>query len=210
LRGLRLLRIVGAANRGMNALRRTMRRRGLGYALSLTVGVTLLGAAGMLAFEPASATTPGFSNFADALWWTAMVITTMGTDFWPRTPEGRVLCLLLAVYGFAIFGYITASFASFFIGQDARSPTAEVAGAKQLARIEKGAAAAERAVSGQPTRCRLNRTLLFTTVRIAEPLRRAPQPPVAPRPLRPGEAPDCAGRRSPRRSWSLSANCRER
>jgi voltage-gated potassium channel len=137
LRSLRLVTIIGAANRGMNALRRTMRRRGLGYALALTVGVTLLGAAGMLAFEPASSTTPGLANFGDALWWTAMLITTMGTDFWPRTPEGRVLCLLLAVYGFAIFGYITASFASFFIGQDARSSAGEVAGAKQLARIEK-------------------------------------------------------------------------
>lgn len=121
LRGLRLVRIIGAANRGMNSLRRTMRKRGLGYALAMTVGVTLLGAAGMLAFEPASATQPGFSNFADALWWTAMLITTMGTDFWPRTPEGRMLCLLLAIYGFAMFGYITASFASFFVGQDARS-----------------------------------------------------------------------------------------
>ena len=43
-RGLRLVRIVGTANRGMNALRATMRRRGLGYALALTALVTLLGA----------------------------------------------------------------------------------------------------------------------------------------------------------------------
>ena len=43
VRGLRLVRIIGAANRGMNALRSKMRRRGLGYALVLTVGVVLLG-----------------------------------------------------------------------------------------------------------------------------------------------------------------------
>jgi voltage-gated potassium channel len=91
----------------------------------------------MLTFEPASAARPGFSNFGDALWWTAMLITTMGTDFWPITIEGRALCLLLAIYGFAMFGYLTASFASFFIGQDARSPQGEVAGARRLARIER-------------------------------------------------------------------------
>jgi voltage-gated potassium channel len=32
--------------------------------------------------------------------------------------EGRLLCLLLSFYAFAVFGYITASFASFFVGRD--------------------------------------------------------------------------------------------
>ena len=39
-----------------------------------------------------------------------MLVSTMGSDFWPLTPEGRVLALLLSVYGLAVFGYITASF----------------------------------------------------------------------------------------------------
>jgi voltage-gated potassium channel len=117
-RGLRLVRIVGTANRGMNALRATMRRRGLGYAVALTLLVTLLGAGGMLAFEPASEVGGGFRGFADALWWTAMIMTTMGSAYWPQTGEGRLLCLLLSLYAFAVFGYITASFASFFVGRD--------------------------------------------------------------------------------------------
>ena len=118
MRGMRLVRIVGTANRGMNALRATMRRRGLGYAVALTVLVTLLGAGGMLAFEPAAAVEGGFTGFADALWWTAMLMTTMGSAYWPQTGEGRLLCLLLSLYAFAVFGYITASFASFFVGRD--------------------------------------------------------------------------------------------
>ncbi len=40
-----------------------------------------------------------------------MIMTTMGS--WPQTPEGRVLCLLLAVYAFAVFGYVTAMLAAF-------------------------------------------------------------------------------------------------
>ncbi len=50
-RGLRLVRIVSSLNRGMRALGRTMNRRGFGYVVALTLAVTLVGAAGMYAFE---------------------------------------------------------------------------------------------------------------------------------------------------------------
>ena len=136
-RSLRLVRIVGTANRGMKALRATLRRRGFGYVSALTLGVTLLGAAGMLAFEPAAEVEGGFQGYGDALWWTAMLLTSLGSEYWPRTGEGRLLCLLLALYGFAVFGYITASFASFFVGRDAASAEAEVAGSAELAALAK-------------------------------------------------------------------------
>jgi voltage-gated potassium channel len=132
LRGLRLVRIVGAANRGMNALRASLGRRGLGYVVLLTVLIALLGAGGMQAFEPGSEVEGGFASYGEALWWTGMLLTSMGSEFWPRTAEGRVLCFLLSLYGFAVFGYITASFASFFVGRDAASVDAEVVGARDL------------------------------------------------------------------------------
>jgi voltage-gated potassium channel len=141
LRGLRLVRIVGAANRGMNALRASLGRRGLGYVVLLTVLVALLGAGGMLAFEPASEVEGGFASYGEALWWTAMLLTTMGSEFWPRTAEGRALCFLLSLYGFAVFGYITASFASFFVGRDAADAEAEVAGARDIAALRDEVAA---------------------------------------------------------------------
>ncbi|HLL73191.1 MAG TPA: ion transporter [Pyrinomonadaceae bacterium] len=50
-RGLRLFRVVSSLNRGMRALGATMRRRGFGYVIALTVIVALSGAAGMYAFE---------------------------------------------------------------------------------------------------------------------------------------------------------------
>lgn len=132
VRGLRLIRIVGTANRGLNALRRSFGRRGLSYVLGATVLVIILGAGGMLAFEPAGEVKGGFATYGDALWWTAMIVATMGSDFWPQSPEGRVLTLLLALYGYAVFGYITASFATFFIGQDAQAEDGEVAGAREI------------------------------------------------------------------------------
>lgn len=134
-RGLRLVRIVGTANRGINALRKSFDRRGLGYVLATTVLVILLGAGGMLAFEPAHEVQGGFTGYADSLWWTAMLVSTIGSGFWPATAEGRVLALLLSMYGLGVFGYITASFATFFIGQEAAAPDGEVGGAREIAAL---------------------------------------------------------------------------
>jgi voltage-gated potassium channel len=118
LRGVRFVRVVGTFNRGMRALGRTMRRRGTGYVVALTVVVTFVGAAGMYAFERESVES-GIDSFTDALWWTAMIMTTMGSEHWPQTTAGRVLCVLLSLYAFAVFGYVTAMLASFFVGRDA-------------------------------------------------------------------------------------------
>lgn len=135
LRGVRLVRIVGTANRSMKALRATLRRRQFGYVAGLTVLVIFLGAAGMLSFEPAGEVKDGFASYSHALWWTAMLITSIGSDFWPVTTEGRILALLLSVYGLAVFGYITASFASFFVGRDAEDSDAAVAGSRDIERL---------------------------------------------------------------------------
>jgi voltage-gated potassium channel len=136
-RGVRLVRVVGAANRGINALRKSLGRRGLGYVLGTTLLVALLGAAGMLAFEPASEVEGGFKSYGDALWWTGMLLTTIGSAFWPQTVEGRLLCFILSIYGMTVFGYITASLASFFIGQEAKAKESDVAGVHDIAELRR-------------------------------------------------------------------------
>ena len=135
-RGLRLLRLLTSFNRGMQALRRSMARRGFSYVAALTLIVVLAGAAGMLAFEGRTGANPqGFRSYGEAVWWTAMIITTMGTDYWPRSAAGRLLCLLLALYAFAMFGYVTASLATFFVGRDAEDGEGEIAGERALGAI---------------------------------------------------------------------------
>jgi voltage-gated potassium channel len=119
VRGLRLARLLTSFNRGMRALGSTMQSRGFPYVVALTAIVLLLGAAGMFAFEHEAGREQGFTTFSGSLWWTAMLLTTMGSEFWPQSPEGRLICLVLSVYAFAVFGYITATLASYFIGSDA-------------------------------------------------------------------------------------------
>lgn len=132
-RGLRLVRVVSSLNRGMKALGASLSRRGFGYVIALTVLVTFAGAAGMYAFE--SEAPGGPHSYGESLWWTSMIMTTMGSQYWPQTVEGRVLCVFLALYAFGIFGYVTAALATFFVGRDADSTDAELAGAKQLAML---------------------------------------------------------------------------
>lgn len=123
-RGMRLARLLSVLNESTRALAVGFGRRGLGYLSLLTLFVVTTGAAGMYRFELDAPGGPGFADYGTALWWTAMLLTTMGSDYWPRTAEGRVLCLMLAVYAFAVFGYVTAAIAAYFVGKDqAARPT---------------------------------------------------------------------------------------
>lgn len=134
VRGLRLLRVLTRTNRSMRSLTASFARRGFGYVVLTTTIITLAGSAGIYAFEHEAAS-PGFDSYGTALWWTAMLMTTMGSEYFPKTPEGRILCFLLALYAFAVFGYMTATLATFFIGQDADNDEAEIAGTKAIAAL---------------------------------------------------------------------------
>jgi voltage-gated potassium channel len=114
-RGLKLVRLLTSTSRGIRSLGAALGARGAGYVAALTVVVILVGAAGMMAFE-GTGSTGAFSRFTDALWWTAMVVTTIGPDTWPNTAEGRVLMLLLSIYAVGVFGYLAAALASVLIG----------------------------------------------------------------------------------------------
>ena len=134
LRGIRLVRIVSSVNRSMKSLGATMKRRAFGYVFTITLIVTFAGAAGMYALEKPN---PGFDSFSMALWWTAMRVITASNEFNPTTPEGRTLAFLLTVFGFTIFGYVTATIATFFIGRDAEERDTPVAGANDIKELKK-------------------------------------------------------------------------
>ena len=144
--GVRLVRVVGSLNRGMSALRNTMRRRGFGYVVLLTVIVTLVGAAGMFALEQEHPPVQGFETYADALWWTGMIMTTVGSAFWPATSEGRVLAFLLSLYAAGVFGYITAFIASFLIDREAHHKDSSVPSAESLEEMKRELALLRRAI----------------------------------------------------------------
>lgn len=136
-RSIRLVRILTGLNRGLRALGASMGRRGMGYVTTTTVLVLVTSAAGMLAFEGNSDHPAAPRDYGTALWWTAMMLTTMGSEYWPRSPEGRILCLLLSLYGFAIFGYVTAALATFFVGRDADDQQGEIASQSSIRALQR-------------------------------------------------------------------------
>ena len=128
VRSIGMIRLITSLNRSMRAIGNAFGKRGVGFVVALTVIVTFGGAAGMYLFErPVAQDGVGLDSYGEAVWWTAMIMTTMGSEYWPQTAEGRVLGWLLAVYAFAIFGYITATIASLFVGQDAAERQAQAA-----------------------------------------------------------------------------------
>ncbi len=146
LRGIRLVRLVSSLNRSLRSLGKTMQRRAFGYVMVTTLIVTFAGAAGMFALERS---TPGFTSYWLALWWTATRVITAGNEFNPITPEGRGLGFLIAVFGFSIFGYFTATFATYFIGRDAEENDAPIAGSKEIKELKSEIIALRRIIEKQ-------------------------------------------------------------
>lgn len=129
VRGVRVVRVAGTLNRALRALGKTFRRRGFAYVVAASVMIIVLGAAAILAFERG---TVGFENYGDALWWSAMMVLSVGSEVWPDSPEGRSLAFFLALYGFSILGYVAATLTSFFLDRDAHDERAELVGARDL------------------------------------------------------------------------------
>lgn len=128
IRSTNLVRMLTSTNRGLRAMRFALGRRGFGYVVLATIMILFIGAGGILQFESPGALQragyddpTGIQHYGDAVWWTAMVITTFGSDYWPQTAEGRALTVILSIYSVAVFGYITATIASMFISSDAQA-----------------------------------------------------------------------------------------
>ncbi|TFC50345.1 MULTISPECIES: potassium channel family protein [unclassified Cryobacterium] len=120
LRPLRLLRLVTL----LSVLQRTA-----GAAFRERVVMYVAGAAALLVFVASlavldaerSAEGGTITNFADALWWAFVTITTVGYgDFAPVTALGRLIAGGLMLGGVALLGVVTATLASWIIEQVAK------------------------------------------------------------------------------------------
>jgi len=129
VRTVGLLRLMTSVNRGMRVVAETLGRRNVGYVISITIIIVFVGAAGMAFFEsPQSLYAAGYAesaeanigieSYGEAVWWTAMIMTTIGSEYWPVTLEGRILCWILSLYALGVFSYLTAAFASYFVDID--------------------------------------------------------------------------------------------
>lgn len=122
IRSVNMVRLVTTLNRGMRAIRSTLGRRGIGYVIALTLIIAFAGAAGVYFFEGppradvgAGVDNGGIDSYGDALWFTMMLMTTLGSEYWPMTGEGRLLTFFISLYALGVFGYIAGTIASLFV-----------------------------------------------------------------------------------------------
>lgn len=147
VQGTSIVTMIGTVNRSMRSFNATLRRRGFIYIVLLTLVVILVGAAGMYAFERNQ---PGsFNSYGDAIWWTTMLLITIGSQYWPHTPAGKTLSVFISIYGFSVLGYITATLASFFVGRDAERTDGPVAGTDDIAKLREQIAALSKLIEEQ-------------------------------------------------------------
>lgn len=158
LRSLSLVRLLGGINRGIRLLRKITRGRQFAYVGGLTVLVTLAGAVGVLYFDRDTANAP-IQTFGDALWWASAMVTTINNEKYVVSTEARIIAILIRVFAVSVFGFITASIASYLIGsteatgakaEEDAALREEIAALRQeLTLVREGLAASGRA-SDQP------------------------------------------------------------
>lgn len=80
--------------------------------------VMLVGAALGFLLEAGAPGSP-IEDFGDALWWSAALVTTIGSELYPVTAAGRILGFVLMIYALGVFTYFIGSVASVLVTFDA-------------------------------------------------------------------------------------------
>jgi voltage-gated potassium channel len=115
LRPLRLLRLIALVRVLNRKATTSLYGRVAVYVASSVLLVIFVSALAELDAERGRAGA-NVETFADALWWSATTVTTVGYgDRYPVTRDGRLVAIGLMLAGIALIGVVTASIASWLI-----------------------------------------------------------------------------------------------
>lgn len=115
--------------------RRSRAFRGVTYVASVAFSLVFVCAAAELTLER-HARGATIHTIADALWWAASTVTTVGYgDRYPVTAGGRAVAVVLMLAGIAVVGVLTAAVAAWFVREDGSEASQELVelGAEQVA-----------------------------------------------------------------------------
>ena len=63
-------------------------------------------------------------------------MSTIASDYFPKTAQGQVLGCFLALCAIAVCGYLTAALTTFFVSQDAESDRGEIPTTQSIQAVE--------------------------------------------------------------------------
>jgi voltage-gated potassium channel len=136
----RLGRVGVVLARGIKRARDLLSHKGLHFVL-LTVTMIIFACAGLATVAERSAQGSNIHNFGQALWWSVVTVTTVGYgDHYPVSAFGQGIAVVLMLVGIGLIGILTATVASYFVGQDLSRDNTE----RDLMRTELEAARSER------------------------------------------------------------------
>jgi hypothetical protein len=117
-----------------------MTHRGLHFVL-LTVAFIIFACAGLVTIAERNAPGSNIHDLGQGLWWAMVTVATVGYgDRCPVTPFGQGTAVLLMLAGIGLIGVLTATFASYFLGQDedkAKAERDELLARLEAARVER-------------------------------------------------------------------------
>jgi voltage-gated potassium channel len=114
----RLGRIGVVMADGITRARNVFTHRGLHFVL-LAATVMVFASAGLVTIAERSAPHATIHNYGQGLWWAIVTVTTVGYgDKYPVTGFGQGVAVVMMVVGIGLIGVLTATIASYFVGQD--------------------------------------------------------------------------------------------
>lgn len=122
----RLLRSIRAARVLSTAILKKRRQSTLLIAMLLALVLITASSTAILHFEVADES--NIKTAENALWWAFATITTVGYgEYYPVTPEGRVVAAILMTAGVGLFGAFSAALAAWFLVPENEATDEELA-----------------------------------------------------------------------------------
>lgn len=123
--------IVSGGKRGTDWLHRTLGVHPALYIGLLTLFIMSLTSAGMYAIEH-NHPDANILTLGDAIWWTTATLTTIGSELYPVSSEGRALAIFIMIYSLGFAGYVAGTFAAVLLGVGQAASTAPETDAKAI------------------------------------------------------------------------------
>jgi voltage-gated potassium channel len=118
--------ILAVASRGLQKLAVVLAGRRLLYLFAFTIAAVVSSAVGEFLVEHRAPGT-NISTYGDSVWWAAGTITSVGTELYPVTAEGRIIAVFTMAFGVTVVGYLAASIAALFVNVDASASSQQKA-----------------------------------------------------------------------------------